>query len=178
VALTRTTPRDDCVPRIELKQSELVPPDPELEEQAASFESPHHRALQKIAKFLKASAFEDLPLIYAGLARVLMLIKGLIEMPLEWIDARHGGLKVSITEPDRIARKTVTVREDFAQYLMRKKRRAPQAIGWHLSRTDLSELDRAHAIRTLALITGRRFNHEEHRHDAVDKWLRKYKYRR
>jgi phospholipase C len=175
---TQARADEDCVSRIELTEQELTPPDPELEEQAATFESKHHRALQQMGKFLKASFFEDTWFVYAWLARALMLVKGLLEIPLEWIESRHGNLKVSITEPDRIARKTVTVREDFAQYLMRKKRRAPQAIGWHLSRTDLSETDRAQAVRTLALITGRRFHQEEDRHEAVDKWLRKYRYRR
>ena len=60
-----------------------------------------------------------------------------------------------------------------------RKRRAPQAIGRHLDRADLSPQDREHAIHTLALITGRRFHQEgDDKHQAVDKWLRTNRYRR
>jgi len=184
IALRQTTPRSDDigVSRIELTPDELAPPDPELAEADASSFAGQKAALRDMAKFLRTKgssvATTDGPRLLSAVARGLEFIRGLLAYPLVWLSGGAGELRVSLTRPDKIARRTVTAREDFARHLMRTKQQAPAALAKRLSRTDLSPSEHEHDIRTLALITRRRFHREENRHDAVDKWLRKHRYRR
>jgi phospholipase C len=179
VALQRKTPRaeDDCVSRIELTQQQLRPPDPELAEDDASTFTGHKAALRDMAAFLKAKgtsvAVTRLPQFISVLARGVEYVKGLPAAAFAAV-AGGGDLKVSLTRPDRIARKTITAREDFAHHLMNAKKAAPAALEKRLSDTDSTPEQREHDIRTLALITRRRFHREENRHANVDTWFRKY----
>ena len=52
IALTRTIPREDVLPRITLTPEQLAVPNLETEEKAAAVLSAHHVALQKLAAFL------------------------------------------------------------------------------------------------------------------------------
>jgi phospholipase C len=175
-ALTRASPRDDsdCVARIALTQDQLTPPDPEVEEAATSFVSSHHRALQKMGTYLKLTAVTGIPRIYAGAARAIEWFKHLLERPIDWLCGHRGNLTVSITKPDRISRKTVTVREDYAHFLMRQKRRALAVLGERLRNANLSGAERDHAVHTLALITGRRFHREANNREVAGAWLKRH----
>jgi phospholipase C len=179
VALTRSAlrPDSDSVARIELTEQELSPPDPELEEEATTYQSRHHLALQRVGKFLKATSVTLLPRVLAPIARVFEFVKGQVAAPFERLLRGPHRLRSSMTQPDKLHRATVVTREDFAVFLRRKKEQAPSALAARLDRPGLSEAEREHDIHTLALITKRRFHREEGRHQAVQNWLRKHKYR-
>jgi phospholipase C len=176
VALRRHTLREDgdMVRRIELSQSELTPPDADVEDEAASFESSHHRALKSIATYITTTAVEGIPRIYSMAARGMEHLRAVLDHSVDWLSGDRGELPVSITEPDKVARKTVTVREDYARFLVRTKRRALPALAARIRNPNLSSAEREHAVYTLAHITGRRFHREEEKVESADRWLRRH----
>jgi hypothetical protein len=74
VAITRTTPREDTLERIELTADELTPPDLAKEEEIFGTASAHHSALVQLCKYLKTAlwehAAEEAPQAYASIARL------------------------------------------------------------------------------------------------------------
>ena len=180
VALRRTAPRTvgDSVNRIELAHGELVTPDPDLAERSASSFDGQKGALQEMSVFLRTSGVPVVSRVAFAMARGFEYVKGLVELPIAWLGGNASGMRVSITDPDKISHRTVSMRENFAHYLRRAKQRAPAALAKRLSRGDVSPAEAEHDIHTLSLIPRRDFPQEENRHDAVDKWLRKHRYRR
>jgi hypothetical protein len=128
--------------------------------------------------FLRTSGVPVVSRVAFAMARGFEYVKGLVELPIAWLGGNASGMRVSITDPDKISHRTVSMRENFAHYLRRARQRAPAALAKRLSRGDVSPAEAEHDIHTLSLITRRDFHQEENRHDAVDKWLRKQRYRR
>ncbi len=173
LALTRQSPRPDqeTVARIELSEEQLSPPDPELEDQATSYVSEHHRALMQAGMFLKALSVSVIPRVLAPLVRA-------IESSWRLLTALVPGgerLTVSITQPDKLARQTIKTREDFARYLRRTKMKAPKAISARLAQAR-TPAQYEHDVHTLALITRRRFHRERDSREAANNWLRRHRY--
>lgn len=173
-ALTQRTPREDTLPRIELTRDQLAPPDPELEEKATAMDSDHHKALRAMAGELEIRVIENLPRAYSWGARCIEAVKAWCERGLARLYHEGNALPVSLTEPDKLARKTVAVREDYARFLMHQKRRALPCLAERIRDEGLPLAAREHAVHTLALISGRRFHREKDKLAHADKWLRRH----
>ena len=85
-------------------------------------------------------------------------------------------VKVSIAEPDRLARrKDAVARDNVARSIMRKKRYAVVGLDRRMRNGSLSQAQREHALHTLALISGRKLRLEDHdRFADADRWLQRY----
>jgi hypothetical protein len=174
ISVNQTAPRDNATVRIELTPDQLSPPDADLEEKAEGFMSAHHTALQVISDYVKMETVEGLPKVYTWLSRAIEAFKSGCERLLSKIYREPAGISVSFTEVDRLSRETTSTRDDFAKFLMHQKRKAVPALALRI-RDQSSPLEvREHAVRTLAGITGRRFNHEPDKIKKADGWLRRH----
>lgn len=176
VALRRTAPREDTVSKIVLNEDQLKPPDPAAEEEAFGYASTHQTALQKLADYLKAEAFENAPKGWATLARILEGIKTACDRLLSRAYGEPAGVKSSIAAPDRLTLPDDARRRDnVSRFLMRKKRYAAIGLDTRLRDRSLSHAQREHALHTLALISGRKFHLDEgDKFENADKWLRRH----
>jgi phospholipase C len=184
LAITRASPREDTLQRIELTLDELRPPDLEKEEEIFGMASAHHLALGRLCAYLKSALWEETlehaPQWYSSFARFLELIEAQLALWLEFIpDAverilshlyASGGFRVSIAETDKLAVKHAPERDSVARFLMRQKPRAIRGLATRIHDQNASAGDREHAIRTLAAITGRKFH--LHRVEHARAWLR------
>jgi hypothetical protein len=173
VAITRTAPRDDTVPRIVLSDEKLKPLDPAVEEKVFGYVNTHQTALQKLAAYLKEEAFEQAPRGYATLARCLEAVKTACQWMLERAYDEPVGVRVSIAEPDKLSRRqAATPRDNVARFLMRKKRYAVTGLQRRLRDVTVSPQQHEHAVQTLALITGRKFHlADKDRVGTAVRWL-------
>jgi hypothetical protein len=131
--------------------------------------------LQRLAEFLNAEAFEKAPRGWATVARGLEAIRA----ACEWLLVRAYGepaAVISISEPDKLARrKEADARDTVASFLMRKKRYAVVGLDERMRDASLSEPRREHALHTLALISGRNFHREDRNRFAnADRWLERH----
>jgi phospholipase C len=171
-ALGRAHARQDTIVRIELTQEQLSSPDPDTGELASAHQTAHHRALAAIFGYLKVEADELIPKICASLARAIEKIRDGLAAIVSRLYDEPPGLPVSNAEPDRVKRTVVPVRERYAQFLHHQKRRAILAISRRLQKPGLSAPREEHAVRTLALLTGRRFHREPEKAANARRWLR------
>ncbi len=172
--ILRQTPRNDTIARIELDQAQLNSPDPELEEKAFGSMSEHQKALAKLSEYLEQEGVELAPRGWSAIARALERLKALIEHALERAYGLPKGIRVSISEPDKLAQqKDSDPRDRVARFLMRKKRYAAIGLRDRLKNNTLSREQRDQAVRTLALIAKRKFHNEppDTKVDAATRWL-------
>lgn len=169
----RGAPRTNTPQRIELSSDQLSPPNPDTEEQAEAVVSGHHLSLALIARYIKIEVVEGLPRLYTWAARAIERVKAGCEWMLGGLYHERLPLKVSITQPDRIARDKVSLREDVARFLKHQKEQAVPALARTI-REGATAAERAHAVRALASITGRRFHREKDPAGKADQWLRKH----
>jgi phospholipase C len=176
VALGRGALRDDTIAHIRLTEEQLKSPDPEAEEEALAEVNAHHSALQKLAEFLKAEAIEEAPRGWSAIARCLEAIKAACERVLVRAYGEPAAIKVSIAEPDRLARRRdAEARDNVASFLMRKKRYAVVGLDRRLRDASLPDPQREHSLHTLALISGRKFHREDRdRFVNADRWLARH----
>lgn len=176
VAIRRKAARDDTLPRIKLTDEELNAPDPEAEEKAFGYVSTHQQSLQKLAAYLKEEAFEKAPRGWATLARFIEALKVAADWLLERAYDEPIGVKVSIAQPDKLARKKDAIPKDLvARFLMRKKRYAIAGLETRLNDASIPESQREHSVQTLALISGQKFHLE--RREKVEhakRWLQQH----
>ncbi len=158
--------RDDGLPRIELSREQLTPPKLELEEQAIANNSAHDSALKKLRDHLWLELDEGAPRLYAGLAHLGDLAKSFFDS-LALPKSSNATFSVSIAEPDKLGTDDVSVKDDVARWLMRKKKDAVSILAGHIRNEALSDDLRRHAARTLELISGRRFHHVEKLEEAA-----------
>jgi len=189
IAITRTEPRKDTIARISFDLHLLTPPDPEKEEEASNLMSAHHSALQKLGAFLptalwehsKADTWEQLPDMAARAARVFEWAKAATAHFLEslkWVSDRilatlydDHGLMGSIAKPDKLGTKYVWEKDNVARFLLYQKPRAIPGLAKRIDDKNLPVEVQKHALRTLALITGRKFHH--YGPDEARSWLNK-----
>ncbi|MDB5358593.1 MAG: Phospholipase [Phycisphaerales bacterium] len=164
-------PRGDTVRRIELTSEQLSPPNPDTEEQAAALVTAHHLSLESIARYIRIEAVEGLPRGFTWTARLIERIKMGCEWALRGIYRERLPMKVSITQPDRISRDKVTLRENVAKFLKHQKEQAVPALAAKIRDPKATAAERKHAVRALASITGRRFQHESDSVDKASLWL-------
>ena len=167
--------RDDTPVRINLTTQQLVPPDARAEDKAESTRSAHHIALGFLTHYLKVVVVENLPLFYTACARLLEGTKGLIQRWLSWFYKESPAIVVAV-QPDKLARDKQPLREQFAKFLGHQKPRALPALARILRDPKVSNDQRHHALRTLAVITGRKFHREQNGLVNADQWLKKYGY--
>lgn len=153
----RNVRRDNSLSRIELTGDQLTPPNLEREEDAIDDNSSHDQALTKLRDFLVMTADEEAPRIYAMLARCYERMKSWLCSPHQ-TEADGHNFRVSIAEPDKLGTADVSVKDDIARTLMRKKAKAVAVLAKHIGDETLSESRRRHAVQTLELISGRRFH--------------------
>jgi phospholipase C len=168
VALTEPAPRTDTIARIVMTSDQLLPPDPELEEQAFGLVSEHHKALKHFANFLPSALWEETtkvadeaaPRIYSAIARAataaLDWLRGLCERGMA---ALYGtkGYHVAIARPDRLASESTTARNEVVRFLSTQKPRAVEGLARRIDDETLPVEERHHALRTLSAMTGRQF---------------------
>lgn len=166
VSIRRTSARDDALARVTLGPEQLKPPDPNAEDAAADYVSPHQAALSALTTYLEEEGFKEALRWYSCLARGFETIKAWVNWVLDRAYDINHGVVVSIAAPDRLARpKDVGPRDSVVEFLMRKKRYAVVGIRNRLRQTNLSPAQREHTLQTLALVTGRKF----HRESATEK---------
>jgi hypothetical protein len=189
-AISSRDARTDTVAHINLSPGQLTPPDPEREEEAFGMVSAHHSALQKLARYLtvalwehpKAETWELLPNWYARTARLFEIGRAWLaflieaaqktfEVILGYLYESHG-LTPSISKPDKLSIKFVRENDNVARFLMRQKPRAIGGLTERINDETLSTEVRNHARHTLAIITGRRFQH--YNFGYAKRWLTKY----
>jgi phospholipase C len=174
-AITGQSPRTDTISRIEMSDEQLRPPDPEAEEKAVSELTAHHKALQKLATYLKNDIVTDLPRTYSFAARCFEGMRSGCEHLLNRMYHGASAPRISIAEPDRLAHHTdATPRDNVAYFLMQRKK---QAVA-HLSATIHDEAAPTRttdfAVQTLGLITGRAFDREEKGTEHAKGWLQRH----
>ena len=172
VCLTRTAPRDDTTLRIELSQEQLNPPDPEQEGRAFSELNTHQTALQLLAAHLKGELVVDAPRAYSWLARRYEELRvGLGKRLRNWLGL-PGKVQASLAHPDRLAHhQDAAPKNAVAQFLMSRKRQAVPRLAATLRSEILPEDQRRHALRTLAVITGRNYHREANGMQNAMGWL-------
>jgi phospholipase C len=184
VALTRMTARENTIQRIVLTLDQLNPPDLDKEEEIFGIVSAHHSALQQLCAHLKTALWErtaeDVPQRYASVARavefgraefaaLLEFVRQVAEETLSYLYEQRG-FRVSIAEPDKLSVKHTQERDSVARFLMHQKPRAIQGLAKRIQEESVPPEVRAHAVRTLAAITGRKFH--LHNVEHARKWLR------
>jgi Phosphoesterase family len=177
VALTSESARNDAPLRIELLPEQLRPPNPAEEERVFGYASAHQTALHILAAYLKAEAAEQIPRVWSLAARCIECSKAAVERALEYTYGEPSGTRASIAEPDKLTRnRDANARDNVARFIMRKKRYAAMGFQRRLADRTLSSEQRQASLRTLALITGRKF----HREDLADQaapaqdWLQEH----
>jgi len=161
IAIHPSAPRMDYVERIELSADQLSPPNLGAEDKAFDIPNAHQSALRKLADYLKMDAVEKVPKVVSILARAAEAVRSAAQYVLERALEEPPGFKVSIAEPDKLARPAdVTARDEVARFIMRAKRYAAKGINDRLSDTGLAPEQQQHAVQTLSLITGRSFQLE------------------
>jgi hypothetical protein len=159
------------LPRIELTRDQLTPPKLELEENAINNNSQHDSALKRLRDYLVLGLDEGAPSFYAKLARVVDRVTDCFKRPAPTDDQPFN---VSIAEPDKLGTADVSVKDDAARWLMDRKKQSVKFLAESIRNDGLSDDDRRHAARTLELISGRRFHHEDKLAEA-DKLLSLHK---
>jgi len=160
----RSQPREDSLPRIELTEDQLVPPNLEREEQAIADNSTHDQALTKLRDFIGLELDEAAPKIYATVSRLVEAIKS-------WCRPAPGPFDISFAEPDKLGTSDVSVKDDIATALMTKKKESVAILAQHVRDAHLPDARRRHAAQTLEIISGRRF-HSDRELDEAQRLLR------
>ena len=163
VAITENTPRNDTIPYIKLTAEQLQPPDPELEEQVLGKLNAHQTALSILAEHLKDEAVKDLPILYSWLTRLLE-------------NQSSSGIQVSLAEPDKLAHPTdVKPRDNIVHFLMHSKKQAVLYLAQQLNNENITPAERNHALRTLSIISGRKYHREKDGVKNAKAWLSKHR---
>ena len=172
VALQSEPLGEATLPRITLTAEQLSPPDPVLEEKADAMETGHHRSLRLISRYIQIAVVESLPRIYSGTARIIEGFKSGCDAVLRWLYSENTSIRVPISQPDKISREPGTLRDDMARYIQHQKERAVSVLAGKIRDTSLSEVQRNHALRALAGISGRKFQREADKFKKADAWLK------
>ena len=165
----REQARDDTIAHITMTVGQLTPPDPEVEDAGFGI-SGHHRALRKFSAYLKAKVWTDsitaaderLPALYPSIVRIIEV--SAFATVWTWrtihdrLRGRSGRPTASISQPDKVHVDSALQRDDAAYFLIGRKRYALGLLGDLIKR---GGVERRHAIRTLAAITGRPFHEYE-----------------
>ncbi|MHB1765546.1 MAG: alkaline phosphatase family protein [Gammaproteobacteria bacterium] len=172
VGITRTSPRTDTISRIELTAAQLAPPDPESEEKACSHFNPHQMAMARLTGYLKDEALSDLPIVYACVSRAIEWARARSAWLLRFGHDPISKINVSISEPDKLAHHMdLRPRDEFASFLMIKKRIAVSRIARVLRNESIPQAQRQHALQTLSLITARKYPQEPDGMENAKSWL-------
>ncbi|MGO8866468.1 MAG: alkaline phosphatase family protein [Alphaproteobacteria bacterium] len=174
--LARRTPREDTLVRIELSPEELRPPDTELEEAAFGTLSAHQTSLASLATFVNCEIVEGVPWIISRAARLIEASRWLLGLGRRLLHRGAEKIRVSIAEPDKLARRDAIAKDDIAHALMRRKRRAVPLLARKIRDETLPPAERAHAQHTLALISKRKFHLRDDNFAAAKQWLGRHGY--
>lgn len=173
--ITEKSPRKDTISRIELKVDQLAPPDPESEEKAFSNFNTHQSALTRLTGYLKDEALRDVPKVYAWISRALECAQTKINWLLRCGKDPIADIHISMAEPDKLAHhKDIKPRNELTSYLILKKRLAISRLGKMLLDSSISKAQRDHALRTLSLITSRKYHLEPNGLQSAKSWLSRH----
>jgi phospholipase C len=168
-------PDGDMIAKVEMP---VFPPvDPQLEDAAFGI-TEHDKALQNLAAFLwlvpKAAigeaAVETLPRAFVLISSLFEGLRFGLRQYARRLAERTFGWgrrpRASVGDPDKIHTDTATTRDDAAWFLMRRKTESLATIGDEMKADGIR---REHAVRTLAVMTGRPFHKESHA--RATQWL-------
>ena len=171
IAISKAVHRPDTCSRIELTEAQLRPPDPEAEEKAFDVVNAHQTALTILGRYLLAESTGLAPRGYSSVARALEWLEAKVELLLVPKKVRHAKITVATVEPDRLAHHIdAGPKDNVAKYLLRLKRHAVSALAPAI-RDDGNPIQRDHALRTLAMISGRKYHREPNGLSHAKKWL-------
>jgi len=171
----------DTIPYIVMSADQLTPPDPDAEDEAFGI-SGHHKALRKFTTYLKvklwvdpiAAADEELPRLYSLVSRNLQAVMFAVLWTWRQMCGKRGRPDISFTQPDKVRPESALERDDVANFLMRRKRKAVAGTARLLRE---GRVVRGQALRALASMTNRPFHRYErlrNRHDYAGAWLARH----
>lgn len=171
VAISEAAPRPDTCSRIELTEEQLRPPDPEAEEKAFDLVNAHQTALAALGRYLVAEGAGLAPRAYSGGARFLEWLKTKMEHLFVPQAHQHARVSAALVEPDRLAHHIdAGPKDNVARFLIRRKQQAVAVLADNI-RDDTNQTQRDHALRTLAMISGRKYHREPDGLDHARAWL-------
>lgn len=174
IAISETSPRGGTGTRIELTEDQLRPPDPEAEEMAFDQVNAHQTALTILGRYLVSEGVGLAPRAYSVGARFLEWLKERAEHIFIPEAHRHTRVSAAAVEPDRLAHHIdAAPKDNVARFLLRRKRQAVAALAGHI-RDDENPTRRDHALRTLAMISGRQYHREPNGLDHARAWLSRH----
>ncbi|MGH2509322.1 MAG: alkaline phosphatase family protein, partial [Ktedonobacteraceae bacterium] len=174
VAISCTAPRANTCARIEMTADELRPPDPEAEEKAFDEVNAHQTALTILSRYLAAEGAGLAPRVYSGAARIIEWLKMKVEHLFIPKARRDVKVSVALVEPDRLAHHVdVGPKNNVANFLIRRKQQAVAVLA-NAIRNDGDPIGRDHALRTLSLITGRKYDREPDGLVHARNWLARH----
>jgi phospholipase C len=142
---------------ITLSADQLLPPDPDREEDAVAYLSSHHRALAKIGEHLMAEFDEGAPGIYARLSRFYLAIKGLfLSKP---------------TTPEAILQDYAKAKENCLKFFAERKKQAVPKLAATIRDRNIHPCVRHHAAETLGYAVNQRLHREPDPAAAAEHWL-------
>jgi phospholipase C len=170
----------DTVSYIVMTPVQLTPPDPDAEDEAFGV-SGHHKALRKFTTYLKvklwvdpiAGVDEKLPRLYSFISRNIQAMMFTALWTWRQMRGKAGRPEISFTQPDKVRPESALERDDVADFIMRRKRKAVAGLTKLLRE---GHAIRNHALRALAGMTNRPFHRYERRqdgHDYAGAWLEK-----
>jgi hypothetical protein len=161
--ITESQARADTVPNIALTPEQLKPPNPDLEEKAATYISAHHKALALIGRRLQWELLREFPLTYAWLGWVL-------ESILHWL------FGLGSTWVFRLAHKRT--KAHWQAFLSRRKEQAIAKMAGIIRHPNTPPWEKHFATETLGLAAGEALHLAEQPVQAAVAWLDQHARRR
>lgn len=160
-------PVENDLKKISLLPEQLQPPSAQAEEEVFGSTNSHQAALACLGQWLEIEAFEKAPRIAVFFAKIVEKLRVVTE---RYVFGSADGFCVSVAKPDRLSLPLQTIATDsVASFLMRMKRYAAMGLRTRLDEANLAADQQQHSIQTLALITDRKFQHEDAKSAKV--WL-------
>jgi hypothetical protein len=154
----RAMPRTDAVQRIDLTPEQLTPPNPDLEAEAATFISSHHKALALIGRQLQLEMLKESPLAFAWISYGL-------EVVLHWMLGFVGQCASRLAHHQ--------TKKHWAEFLERRKQQAIPKLAQIIRDTGRTVAEKQHAAETLGLVVNQRFHVAADMVGAANDWLRR-----
>ena len=154
----RNTPRNGTVQRVELTAEQLRPPNPDLEAEAASYITTHHKALALIGRRLQLELLKESPLTFAWVTYGLEVI-------LHWLFGL-GNCWVFRKAHEQ-------AKQHWSDFWERRRQQAIPRLASIILAGSCPHAKKRCATETLGLVVNQRFHHAADPVRAAESWLRK-----
>ena len=144
---------------IVLTEDQLVPPKPDLEEDAAAYLSAHHRSLALLGQELKKDVDEDLWRWYSVLSRLYLKVKS-------WVFGKPRTVGAILKDYE-------AAKVSSSAFVAHRKEQAKAKLAEIVNDPATHEDLRNHAAEALGYVVGRLFHRHADPCRAALKWLKK-----